>query len=789
MRCPLSLPALAVALSLVAAGCSKKSDAPVKVEDGGAADGKGPGLGKALDRTIGDLKANSVAKRAAALRGITQFDPEEAIPSLVEALDDKTFTEGAVYPGEPNSTREAVVLALLKLGAEGEKALTESGLPVLIKGLKDDSNGVREHTALAIGLLGAKGKPTADALTNLCGEKNDNVRRAAYDALARVGGASPKAIAVLLNRPDSKVAYDAARALNTMRPLPKDIIPALESALKKPVGIMEPDEVGLTRMEVAEALAGFGKDAAPAVPALVGVLKATTEEDFDKYFRPRTGGDPSGQRNDESPAMMALRKIGKPAVPALVEALKDDSPLVRWQAAMVLAGIGPDAKEALPALKEARDAEIKRPEVSPDVVTAAALAEVQLGGDPAEPVAAVVELLKTPNAQLRYYVARVLGRFGRKGAGATEALTGLLDDMAEAVRAQAADSLRALGPAAKSAIPALAKKLADEDEAVRRSALDALKALGPVAAEAAPEMAKLLGMEGSLQRAAAEALAAIGPGARTAVPALAKLLHSKDDREKTAAAEALTAIGPGAKAAAPDLVAMLEEKDSELQVTALKALEAIASADANVVQALSSRLTATHMRVRVAAVRALAALGPAAKSAAPNLQKFGGAGAKTPNPVTAVWAAAALHRIGVEPNTNLQVVLDALTNKEPAGKAARLAAMDAADVLGTGAKAALPELTDALNDKTPIGVQDKTPVRQRAIAALGKMGAAAKPAVPKMVALLREKDSDLKRATLEALGRIGPAADFATARLREIVRTEPAFAEQAQEALDRIEAK
>lgn len=49
-------------------------------------------------------------------------------------------------------------------------------------------------------------------------------------------------------------------------------------------------------------------------------------------------------------AAVALSRIGEPAVPALVEALKSPDPNVRQQAADTLARIGPAAANAVPAL-------------------------------------------------------------------------------------------------------------------------------------------------------------------------------------------------------------------------------------------------------------------------------------------------------------------------------------------------------------------------------------------------------------------------------------------------------
>ncbi len=209
------------------------------------------------------------------------------------------------------------------------------------------------------------------------------------------------------------------------------------------------------------------------------------------------------------------------------------------------------------------------------------------------------------------------------------------------------------------------------------------------------------------------------------------------------------------------------------------------------VTALTSKLKGTKdpMRVRIAAARGLALLGPAAKSAANDLREFGAGKSKTPDPVAVVWAAAALYRIGVNPEANLQVVSNALKSKLPADRAARSAAMEAVDLLGPAAESLLPEIMDVLKDGGANPAADKMSIRLKAVEAIGRMGISATKAVPQLRSLLKTTDPALKSATLEALGRIGTFAEPAAARLREIVRTEPAYAEQAQAALDKIELK
>jgi adenylate cyclase len=61
---------------------------------------------------------------------------------------------------------------------------------------------------------------------------------------------------------------------------------------------------------------------------------------------------------------MALESIGPeaaPAVPALIQALKDREGVVRQRAAIALGVIGPAAQDALPALQEAAKWDPVRP--------------------------------------------------------------------------------------------------------------------------------------------------------------------------------------------------------------------------------------------------------------------------------------------------------------------------------------------------------------------------------------------------------------------------------------------
>lgn len=86
-------------------------------------------------------------------------------------------------------------------------------------------------------------------------------------------------------------------------------------------------------------------------------------------------------------AAAALGRIGKPAVPKLVEALKSSNPMLRHQAADTLARIGPSAADAVPALIDAMT------DQDPLVRKACARALGQIGPDAADAVPMLIEML------------------------------------------------------------------------------------------------------------------------------------------------------------------------------------------------------------------------------------------------------------------------------------------------------------------------------------------------------------------------------------------------------------
>jgi hypothetical protein len=108
----------------------------------------------------------------------------------------------------------------------------------------------------------------------------------------------------------------------------------------------------------------------------------------------RAGWKPFREWGVRETTIDALARIGKPAVPALVEALHDPNPDLRDQAALALARIGPDAEAAVPDLIAALndDNEVVRK----DAVRALG----QIGPQAARAVPELIEVLRRAEATM-----------------------------------------------------------------------------------------------------------------------------------------------------------------------------------------------------------------------------------------------------------------------------------------------------------------------------------------------------------------------------------------------------
>ena len=206
-----------------------------------------------------------------------------------------------------------------------------------------------------------------------------------------------------------------------------------------------------------------------------------------------------------------IRRIGPPAMPLLLELLRNESEAIRREAVDVLIDFTPHTESIQPALRQALRDE--------DAVVAgdAARALGALGMRAAPSVAALVRTLAHDDPYVRIYAAEALASIGPGAAAATNALAAALSDPIPGVRWAACEALASIGPPAQSAVPQLIAALEDEFLYVRIFAAGALGNMGAKARSARAAL-KEAAKDPALRHEAEWALSRIA-GGKSAAPA------------------------------------------------------------------------------------------------------------------------------------------------------------------------------------------------------------------------------------------------------------------------------
>lgn len=520
------------------------------------------------------------------------------------------------------------------------------------------------------------------------------------------------------------------------------------------------------------AVAPAKPPAAPAAPPASAPAAAPSEtaaeneaDGVTELIETLTSTDDSRARVVAIDEIATRLRGGLPALDALVAALDDEEPRVRWHAARAIGLIGHDARPALPAL-------VKRL-ADDDGITvtqaAAAIGHIRSDDDRPEIPAADVELYAAAVEPLVGTLVHPDARARRAAVRALRSLSTSREELARTVRRQLADAdpaavlpaLHTLADLEEDAVPFLVEALQDP-----KSRFWAEVVIAEIGEEAAPAVAPLvtIATEGSVEERvqAILALAQIGKPAAVAAPQLVAALESPDDSLQYVAAYALgqlkAAEGDAAleKAAASDdqflatiatwARARIHPDDAALRNTAIERLEA--------------ELTDETPTLRQAAVDGLSGLAGSLDEAGRKKLAARLAGLLVdPAPAVGLAAGGALIRLGADAVDALRGLL--------ATPAVRNDAMEILAELGPAAKPALAEMVAGLGDADPVYRSDSA----MAIAAVGREAASAAPALEKLLAD-ESAPAPVRYTAAYGLGRIGPEAAAAAPLLRKLAESE-----------------
>jgi HEAT repeat protein len=333
----------------------------------------------------------------------------------------------------------------------------------------------------------------------------------------------------------------------------------------------------------------------------VGLLFANRQEDsVEDLIRKLT--DPKRTIGDK--AAKALQQRGKEAVPALVKALAETGP-VGERAMAVLGRIG---SPAVPGLSKALTGK------SADARQLAATALKHIGPDAKDAVPALLVALKEGKAKHGPERLQMIDALGAIGPAAKDAVPQLIDVLKErdefnSIPLHAAVALGQIGPAAKEAVPVLMQALDSKEGktgALRIHVLEALGRMGPAASAAVPGLLKDIKKSGGASRIlAVELLAQIGVEDKQQLAALEELMVDPDFTVRLHATRMIGKRNPNHKTVVTVLIEGLQSKEAFQRKLAAETLEYVHPSDDAVREVLTEATRDRDPGVRQAAERAL----------------------------------------------------------------------------------------------------------------------------------------------------------------------------------------
>lgn len=299
----------------------------------------------------------------------------------------------------------------------------ETAIPILIEALKNP--GAAEAAAGALVTMGFKAIPALfEALKTSSGE----ARSLIIKSIVLIGPQTPEAVPILIEAIKKSELSEAAAA--TLVKTGQPAVPALIKAAG--------DDSGGVRNLIVKSIVHIGPKTPDAIPILIEAVKNPELSEA---------------------AVSLLVKTGQPAVPALLEAVKDKDSQARTLMIKSIVLIGPKTTEALPILINS----LKDPLLCDHAISA-----ISKVGSAVLPY--LKKTLNTCDSEIQPYLSWIISFYCVSNEEKIPLIVNALKAKSLQIRLEAVKSLGALGANAKTALPALMLTQNDENTEIHEAA-------------------------------------------------------------------------------------------------------------------------------------------------------------------------------------------------------------------------------------------------------------------------------------------------------------------------------
>jgi HEAT repeat protein len=653
----------------------------------------------------------------------------DAVYELVRRGDHNAPVLLALGKATADSDTQIQVQALTGLARAGKAS--EPTIPELIGCLNNRDDQVRYRAAAA---LGAIGNASIEPIVAYWEKASTSSKIAAAQSLAIVGPAANSTVKLLSDALDGKEGLPryAAEALVAIAPQDESMMLRIAEhadAQARKVGISALAALGAPSAAAIKKLQSAAGDSEPKIreTAIVAVAKSSLPVGEKSMLIEAALVD--SEESVRAAAIVAMRKAKLPAAEfsqRIADRLKNAEGEAAEAIIKAIGAQGSDAVGTLPALLQV----VNKKGIDQQLVSETL---ASLGATVVPDLLATIE--KQPANEP--VLSQALGLIGEP---AVEALVRGLSSELDLVRLAAARALGGVRPMNKALLERLVVAAADKSASVREIAIASLVTAGTdadfaketilkatedvdpkVRAAATKSLATFKfnedQMQVGLERGLGDVSSDVRAGTLKTLSDLPKLVKSRlpqlvvlvGDADANVRAMAMRTLGKLDKTQADEIVVAacakaLSDQDHAVRIAATETVKSLAISDASVLLALSNNLIDDPELLRV------------------TLEAVAGFGDKAASMIPAISRLAAHEKVAL-----------------------RIAAINALAGIEKNSKQLSDQLTESLNDK-------EWEVRRVAGVALGKLGAEAKNAVPKLFQLMAsEEDRDFASSALKEI--------------------------------------